>query len=386
MQKVYFGVDELIKQWAAFKTVKFGLVTNDATVTADGIKSRLALVEAGLQIIKLFSPEHGIDRNGADGAFQNDGIDTLTGLPILSLYGDNLTIAATDLIDIDAVLFDIPDVGCRFYTYLWTMTHVMETCAANNKLFIILDRPDPFGGNIKKAEGPVLDEQCCSSFIGRWAIPVTHSCSLGELANYFQKTRMPHLQCNIIKINNWDRNCTAENSGWQFVATSPAIKNVETVQLYPGMGLLEGINVNEGRGTGKEFKVFGAPWMDADILFDEFKRLNIAGLKFNKVKYTPEWGMHAKELCFGLELSVIDPENYMPVKTGIEIIRLLLKFFPADCKERLYKTNANPGGTRHLDKLLGIENAFLRLKPEEPIPTALNRDDWETVISPYLLY
>lgn len=246
-------------QCANYKKLKFGLVTNDAAITADGLKSRVALLNAGLQIIKLFSPEHGINKSGADGAFQNDGIDSLTNLPIISLYGNKVTLAANDLQDLDAVLFDIPDIGCRFYTYLWTMTYVMEACASNNKLFILLDRPNPLGYDIKKVEVPLLNEACCSSFIGRWKLPVTHSCSLGELAHYFWKTRMTNLDGKIIKIKNWDRDFLSENKAWDFVPTSPAIKDLESVQIYPGMGLLEGINVNEGRGTEKDFKVFGAP-------------------------------------------------------------------------------------------------------------------------------
>ena len=136
MNVLSFGVDEFIKHREDFKKLKFGLVTNDAAVTSKGVKSRVALLEAELQIVKLFSPEHGINKTGADGVFQDDGMDTLTALPIISLYGNDLTIKKADLQNIDAVLFDIPDVGCRFYTYLWTMTYVMEACAANNKLFI----------------------------------------------------------------------------------------------------------------------------------------------------------------------------------------------------------------------------------------------------------
>lgn len=197
---------------------------------------------------------------------------------------------------------------------------------------------------------------------------------------------MPNLDGKIIKIKNWDRDFLSENKAWDFVPTSPAIKDLETVPLYPGMGLLEGINVNEGRGTEKDFKVFGAPWIDADLLFVEFQKLNIEGLQTKIINYAPAWGLYANEKCNGLELTVTDTENYMPVKTGVEIIKLLLKLFPEDCKERLYKTNANPTGSMHLDKLLGIESAFLKSQNEEPISTALNKEDWENVISPFLLY
>lgn len=386
MKSLFFGVDELIKSKEVFTLLKFGLVTNDSAVTTEAVKSRIAILEAGLQIIKLFSPEHGINREGDDGAFQEDGCDQVTGLPIISLYGTDLIIKTSDLEDVDAMLFDIPDVGCRFYTYLWTMTNVMESCLANNKLFIILDRPNPLGGNIKKAEGPVLNEGVCSSFIGRWAIPVTHYCTFGELANYFWKTRMPQLQCEIIKLSNWDRSAADNSSTWKFVPTSPAIKDLETVLLYPGLGLLEGINVNEGRGTDKDFKCFGAPWIDANELLQRFKKLNIPGLKAETIIYTPQWGLYKNEKCSGLKLSVTNAENFFPVDTGIKIIKLLLHLFPQHCKERLYKTNANPTGTKHLDKLLGLENAFNKLKNEDDMHTNLTPEEWANIISPYLLY
>jgi uncharacterized protein YbbC (DUF1343 family) len=266
------------------------------------------------------------------------------------------------------------------------MTYVMEACAANNKLFILLDRPNPLGGNINKAEGPILNEKFCSSFIGRWPIPVTHYCTLGELANFFRKTRMPHLQFEIIKLNNWDRSYADKYSNWEFVPTSPAIKDLETVRLYPGMGLLEGINVNEGRGTEKDFKCFGAPWIDAELLLQHFQKLNVPGLKANTISYTPAWGLYENEKCFGLELSVTNTEIFFPVNNGIQIIKLLLKLFPADCKERLYKTNANPTGNKHLDKLIGVENSFMKLKNEDYISTKLKPEEWANIISPYLLY
>ena len=193
MHKVLFGADSFIKQAARFKNVRIGFVTNNAATTSKGVQSRIALVDAGFAITKLFSPEHGLTTKGKDGAYQNNTIDPYTHLPVVSLYGEHLMPSANDMNDIDIVLFDIPDVGCRFYTYLWTMTYVMETCALHNKPLIILDRPNPISGAIKKAEGPMLDEKNCSSFIGRWDIPIRHSCTLGELATYFSVSR---------KINN----------------------------------------------------------------------------------------------------------------------------------------------------------------------------------------
>ena len=260
---VLFGIDLLLTQAANYTAKRMALVCNNASLTNTGITTRAALLQKGFTLVKLFSPEHGLTATGEDGSFQNDSIDTATGLPVISLYGNHLAPLQKDLEDIDVVVFDIPDIGCRFYTYLWTMTHVMESCAANNKELIITDRPNPITGNPLLAEGPMLDEKNCSSFIGRYAIPVRHSCTLGELALYFAAFKIKNLRLTVIPVQNWQRN---QSSGFIFTPTSPAIQNQHTALLYPGMGLLEGINVNEGRGTNQPFNCCGAPWINENDL------------------------------------------------------------------------------------------------------------------------
>ena len=237
LQPPITGIDRFLRQPEVNKGKRIALVTNNAAQTSEGISSRIALLKNGFTLVKLFSPEHGLTASGADGAFQNNHIDNLTNLPVTSLYGDRLAPAEEDLNDIDIVLFDIPDVGCRFYTYLWTMTHVMETCASFNKQFIVADRPNPIGGNMLQAEGPMLDEENCSSFIGRWSIPVRHSCTLGELANYFAGTKIKSLRLEVIRVGNWQRNQMADDSGLKFIPTSPAIQSLNTALLYPGHGI-----------------------------------------------------------------------------------------------------------------------------------------------------
>src|SRR5688572_13780296 len=205
MQQVIPGIDSFLRQGDLYKSLRLGLVTNNAAFTADRLLSRLALLKNGFNLIKIFSPEHGISVKGEDGVFQHHSTDIKTDLPIISLYGDRLMPTEEDLIDIDVMLFDIPDVGCRFYTYLWTMTYVMEACAKYNKQLIILDRPNPIGGNLEMVEGPMLDEKNCASFIGRWSIPVKHSCTLGELATYFSNKKIKGLDLKIVPVKNWDR-------------------------------------------------------------------------------------------------------------------------------------------------------------------------------------
>ena len=381
MQKVIAGIDSFLQQAELYKNLRLGLVTNNAAFTSDRLLSRLALLTNGFNLIKIFSPEHGISVKGEDGAYQKNSIDIKTDLPIISLYGDRLVPIEEELNDIDAVLFDIPDVGCRFYTYLWTMTYVMEACAKYKKQFIIVDRPNPIGGDLNMAEGPMLDEKNCSSFIGRWSIPIRHSCTLGELANYFASKRINGLDLDIVPVKNWQRREIAND----FYPTSPAIQNISTALVYPGMGLLEGINVNEGRGTDKPFMQFGAPWINSTELQNALIQNNLSGLDIKCCTYIPINSLYKNENCNGLELIVIDKNKFCPVAFGINLISMLIKLYPLQVKERTYVTNANPTGSGHLDKLLGIKNALDLLRSNASIETNVSKI-WSKELGHFLLY
>jgi uncharacterized protein YbbC (DUF1343 family) len=381
MQQVISGIDIFLQDPEVNKNSKFAIVTNNAAFTSDRILSRLALVEKGFNLIKNFSPEHGISVKGADGSYQKDAIDIKTALPIISLYGDRLMPTEEDLKDIDIVLFDIPDVGCRFYTYLWTMTYVMEACAKYNKPLIILDRPNPISGNLKMAEGPMLDEKTCASFIGRWSIPIRHSCTIGELATYFSNKKIKGLDLKVVPVKNWDRSHTAND----FYPTSPAIQNIKTALVYPGMGLLEGINVNEGRGTDKPFLQFGAPWINDEELQLEMGNKKITDIEIKLCSYLPTNSLYKNEKCYGLELSVTDANKFHPVAFGIDLISVLFKLYPHNIKERAYVTNVNPLGGGHLDKLLGIKTAFELLRSNASIETDVS-NHWPEEIANSLLY
>jgi uncharacterized protein YbbC (DUF1343 family) len=218
---VQFGVDALLQQSARHKGLRIGMITNDAATTSGGLLSRVALLQAGFGITQLFAPEHGIATTGEDGAPQPNATDAATGLPVTSLYGEKLAPAAADLQELDLLLFDIPDIGCRFYTYLWTMTHLMQACATHHKPLLIADRPNPTGAQLHLAEGPWLNEASCSSFIGRWNIPLRHCCTLGELARYFTATRVPGLELTVIKAPGYQRHQLA-GQAFDFVPTCHA--------------------------------------------------------------------------------------------------------------------------------------------------------------------
>jgi uncharacterized protein YbbC (DUF1343 family) len=380
-KQLTLGIDVFLSTRKDLKNKRIALASNIASVTENNIPTRLALIENGFNLIKLFSPEHGLNAKGADGKYIANDIDALTNKPIISLYGDKLMPSEADLADIDIVLVDLPDIGCRFYTYLWTMTYLLEACHKYQKEIIITDRPNPLNGIINNAEGPMLDENC-ASFIGRWNIPLKHACTIGELANYFVQTKFKSLNFSVVPMLNWDRNLQNQ---FPFYPTSPAMQNLETAIIYPGTGLLEGINVNEGRGTDIPFKVFGAPWIDRNEIFTSISQFAIPYLKIEPVTYTPNDGLYANEICNGLQFEVLDSENFKAVAFGIILIHCIIKTYPNQVAERLYDTVANPSGKAHLDKLLGLEKVFEKLKESHHLEIDLGFT-WADIIKPYLLY
>ena len=360
------------------------MVTNDAARSLSGLPSRLALLKAGYRLVRLFGPEHGIHATGADGEAQGDGIDGLTQLPVISLYARNLKPSAEDLSSADLVLFDIPDVGSRFYTYLWTLTHVMEACAALGKPLLVLDRPNPIGGSLSKCEGPMLNEATCSSFIGRWSIPVRHSCTMGELARYFQKTRLPNLELEVIPCQGWNREQSwLQHPGWLF-PTSPAIADIETACVYPGTALWEGVNLHEGRNTPWPFRWFGAPWID-DQWYSTVQAAEWPGLTIQPHSLIPASGKYQNQLCRGGIFHITDERQFRPVTTGIALLQQLAALYPEHLKEAEYPTYANPSGSRHLDLLLGIPRAFEHIVSGEPVDTDC-REQWQQAMASSLLY
>lgn len=389
------GIDILLAAPPAWKVKKIGLVTNHAAVTSQFHPFRIALLEAGFNLVKLFSPEHGLTICGADGQPMQDGQDTLTGLPVISLYGPRLAPAREDLEDLDLILFDIPDIGSRFYTYLWTMTYVMEACASCNKPFVVADRPNPLSGNFGLVEGPLLDELSCSSFIGRWRMPIRHSCTLGELAIYFSAIRKINAPPEVIPCKNWSRSMFYPDWSPSFVPTSPAIPDFESALLYPGLCLLEATNLSEGRGTSTPFRVAGAPWMQAEETARLFNKIVGNGRQESvyarPVDFTPTEGKYALQKCRGIMLHIRDHHAFHPVRTGWLLIRLIKDLHPGLFEWAAYPTQVNPSGKKHLDLLTGLPDAE-RLFESDPagmfseIKKYTSAGQWQDMIRPYLLY
>ncbi|MFY8003958.1 MAG: exo-beta-N-acetylmuramidase NamZ domain-containing protein [Chitinophagaceae bacterium] len=273
--EVNYGIDVLLTSSNVnWKNKRIALATNNAALTKSGVPVRKALQDADFHLVKLFSPEHGISAMGEDGKPMIDGIDSLTGLPIVSLYNHKLFPSQEDIIDVEIIVFDIPDCGARFYTYLWTMTYLLEICSTYKIPFVILDRPNPLSGNLLKTEGPILNE-ITASFIGRFAIPVTHGCSFGELALYFNAIFKWQVTITVFACENWKRSKYFTDTNLTFIPTSPAITSFNSMLLYPGLCFLEATNVSEGRFTNHSFEAVAAPWLN------EAKLIELLAIEFN---------------------------------------------------------------------------------------------------------
>ena len=394
MLNIQFGIDILLAQQLQWKRKRIALVTNHAATTNCFVPSRLALLQHGFNIVKLFSPEHGLDTTGADGHAMGNSTDPLTQLPVVSLYGDKLAPAPEDLNDIDLVLFDIPDVGSRFYTYLWTMTHVLEACAAYNLPFIVADRPNPVSGNLKLSEGPMLDEVHCSSFIGRWSIPVRHSCTMGELAKYFNATRNINCKLEVIPCSYWQREMYYTEWSHSFVPLSPAIPGFESALLYPGLCLLEATNCSEGRGTATPFRIAGAPWMQANEtarLFNSMQAAPSNSVYARPIMFTPTEGKYVGQRCNGIMLHVTDPNAFLPVTIGWLLIRIIKELHPQHFQWATYPTHVNPSGKNHLDLLSGIPGTATLFETAladftDAVRKHIELKDWVLHIQPHLMY
>jgi uncharacterized protein YbbC (DUF1343 family) len=309
-----FGIDIIIKNEPDWKKLRIGVLTNDAAKTKTGINSRKALMDTGFNLTKLFSPEHGINAIGTDGALMNDGQDELTGLPIISLYGEKYIPTEIDVNDIDIMLFDIPDAGTRFYTYLWSMTYWIEAAAKYNKQVIILDRPNPLGGSIAMSEGPMLDDGL-SSFIGRFNVPIKHQCTLGELALYFNKTQSWNADLKVIKCEGWNRDLLFYDWNIRWSNPSPALQNIEATVLYPGLCFFEATNISVGRGTPYSFEWIGANWFNLPAI--NMVCQNILAKDFKIETLSLPILLDGENISTtGIRIKVIEPSNASEIPTA----------------------------------------------------------------------
>lgn len=332
-ERVLTGIDVLERDgFKQLKGMRVGLITNHTGRNRAGRATIDVLHKASnLKLAALFSPEHGI-RGLADEKV-TDSKDDQTGLPIYSLYGETRRPTAMQLKDLDALVFDIQDIGARFYTYISTLGYVMEEAAKVKLPVFVLDRPNPIGG--VDVEGPMGDPDK-NSFIAYHSIPVRHGMTIGELGQLFNAQRKIGADLRVIKMDGWRRTMWLDETNLTWVNPSPNMRSLTEATLYPGIGLLETTNVSVGRGTDTPFEVVGAPWIDGQKLAHHLNNQKIPGIRFVPVRFTPKASVFKDEECGGINIIVTDRARFRPVISGLEIAVALRKLYPTDWKVDSY--------------------------------------------------
>jgi uncharacterized protein YbbC (DUF1343 family) len=278
------------------------------------------------RLVAFFGPQHGFLGQTQDNMMEWKSYEhPRLRIPVYSLYAEHREPTAEMLQDLDVLLVDLQDIGARYYTFIWTMYLCMRACEKNGVAMVVLDRPNPINGI--SVEGPLLDPHY-RSFVGLHLIPVRHGKTIGELAQQFRDEAFPKCELSILAMKNWKRQMWFDETGLQWVMPSPNMPTLDTATVYPGMCLLEGTNISEGRGTTRPFEIFGAPFIDPEKLSSELNALNLPGVFFRENYFQPTFHKFAGELCGGAQIHVTDRDEFRPFLTGVEIIKRSRKMHP----------------------------------------------------------
>ncbi len=313
------GLEILVSQghsWAA--SGRIGLICHPASVDCK-LRHAADLLHSAFRLKALFGPQH-----GARGETQDDMIewqdyrDPRTGLPVYSLYGQTRLPRQHMLAEVDTLIFDLQDVGARYYTFIWTMALAMQACSQQKKRFLVLDRPNPIGGI--HLEGNLPDPRF-ASFVGLYPLAARHGMTVGEVALYLNGEFELGCELKVIAMQGWQRPMDFEATGLPWVLPSPNIPAPETALVFPGLCLLEGTNVSEGRGTTRPFEISGAPWVDPDRLVRRLQDFQLPGLHFRPLHFIPTFHKWSGEMIGGVQIHVVDRQSFRPFRTGLAMLR-----------------------------------------------------------------
>lgn len=327
---VVLPLDHLGELWPEkFRGARIGALLHPASVS-----SRLEHVSQVLErynkdlfrLAAFFGPQHGFLGQTQDNMVEWEGYEhPRLRIPVYSLYGEHREPAPEMLKGLDVLLVDLQDIGARYYTFIWTMYLCMRACENHGVAVVVLDRPNPINGVM--TEGPVLDVNY-KSFVGMHPIPVRHGKTIGQLAQQFGDEVFPKCELAILPMKNWKRQLWFDQTGLPWVMPSPNMPTLHTATVYPGMCLLEGTNISEGRGTTRPFEIFGAPFVDAEKLCSELDGLNLPGVFFRETYFQPTFHKFAGKLCGGGQIHITNRDEFRPFLTGVEIIKRIREMYP----------------------------------------------------------
>ncbi|WP_339239171.1 DUF1343 domain-containing protein [Paenibacillus sp. FSL R5-0517] len=365
---------------------RIGLITNPTGITADFVSTiDVCAGLANAELTALYACEHGLDGELQAGVRFGDMHHPRLDIPVFSLYGDHKRPTPAMLAGVDTVLFDIQDVGVRYYTYASTLFHMMEACALSGKRMLILDRPNPLGGDV--VEGGVLNAGY-ESLVGAWRVPIRTGLTVGELALMVNSEMDVPCELDVVAMEGWQRAMEFADCGLPWMLPSPNMPTLDSVRVYAGTCLFEGTNVSEGRGTTRPFEWIGAPWVEGKRLAERFREYKLEGVHVHPVYMSPTFSKHAGELCGGVRIFVTDSRKFRAVETGLVLVHELVSLYP---EQFCWLEPPEPGSRYFIDLLTGGKvvretihdrTEFVCLMEAWKVQAA----EWKERRKPFLLY
>jgi uncharacterized protein YbbC (DUF1343 family) len=370
----------LTEQRSLIEGKRIGLITNHTAVDRQ-MRHVIDLLSTvpDTRLTALFAPEHGIRGMVQAGGSVVDMIDERSGVPVYSIYGQIRRPTPEMLADVDVLIYDIQDVGVRFYTYITSMGECMEAAAEKGIPFIVLDRPNPLAD--VRVEGRMLDIARFKSFVGAYPVPIRYGWTLGELAGFVKDGLSKDLDLTVVRMRNYRRNLWYDETGLQWIAPSPNIPSPATAIVYPGMCLFEGTNVSEGRGTTQPFEMIGAPWIDGHKLAEDLASLNLPGALFRPVSFTPTFSKYQGEPCEGIQVHVSDRQRFEAVRVALHILAAIKRNHPEHFQWR----------ERSIDRLSGSDDVRGAIDRGTPVDEILaswrsGLSEFDAMRKRYMLY
>ena len=375
------GIDRIAECDPLLRGRRIALMTNPTGID-HALRPGIDILHARYGLSALLACEHGIRGTEQAGASVGDSVDTATGVPVFGTYASHGTLSPEILDAFDVLVFDMQDVGARFYTYLYSLSHAMESCAGAGKSVVVLDRVNPLGGAC--IEGTLLDESL-GSFVGEYALPTRTGFTMGEYALWVRDHLGLDVDLEVVALRGWTRDLLLPELDIPWVAPSPNCPTFQTALCYLGTCVFEGTNVSEGRGTTQPFELVGAPWIDAAELARRMNAHGLPGIGFREAAFAPSFSKGAGERCFGVQMHILDPQEASPVLAGLLLLDGIRDLHPDRFE---FLAPAKPGGPYHLDHLLGTDRYRL-----EGIPAAELLASYAPALDaflderrPYLLY
>ena len=372
-----------------FRGDRIGLVVHPASILPDLRHTADAFMnDASLRLVALFGPQHGARGEKQDNMIESDHYrDPETGLPVHSLYSETRRPTEEMLADLDVLVFDLQDVGTRIYTFIYTMSYCMEACAEYGKRMVVLDRPNPING--RQVEGNLLELEF-ESFVGRYPLPMRHGMTIGELALLFNAQFKIDCNLSVVPMKGWKRSKWFDQTGLPWVPPSPNIPTLDSAVVYPGMVLVEGTRLSEGRGTTRPFELVGAPYVRPGELAARLNSLGLPGVQFRPAYFEPTSQKWSGQTCGGVQVHLRDREVFEPYLTGIAVLAAIRTLYPESFQWREppyeYESDKRP-----IDMLAGT--AMIPAQIESGLPPAEIRAGWQADVArfleqrePYLLY